>query len=138
MEISIILDNELVYNKEMFVKKDYAKEVDNLIGRIMKDAKLKKSLIFLFAGLNIAKSVKADTGQAFTKLDNAGWIFLGIVQKLGFWICLIGCLLEILFAVFKEGKGKSALLPIALKWVGIYLAFFLIPEVFILIRDLFA
>lgn len=136
MEIGITLNNELVKNFD-FTKKQKS-DLNYLAGEILKDKKLTRCAVFVIAGLNIAKDVCADTGEAFAKLDKAGWMFLGIVQKLGFWVCLIGCLLEILFAVFKEGKGRSALLPIALKWIGLFLAFYLLPEVFILIRDLFA
>lgn len=136
MEIGITLNHKLVRNYD-FNRKE-KRDLDQFAGKILKDKKLTKCTVFLIVGLNIAKDVVADTGEAFARLDKAGWMFLGIVQKLGFWVCLIGCLLEILFAVFKEGKGKSALLPIGLKWVGIFLGFYLIPEIFILIRDLFA
>ncbi|EOR27397.1 hypothetical protein A500_04621 [Clostridium sartagoforme AAU1] len=137
MEIGITLNNELVFNKEIFIKKE-KRNINCLAGEILKNKRLTRCTVFLITGLNITKDVLADTSDAFVKLDKAGWIFLGIVQKLGFWVCLIGCLLEILFAVFKEGKGKSALLPITLKWIGLFLAFYLLPEIFILIRDLFS
>lgn len=137
MEIGITLNNELVFNKQFFTKKE-KRDLNHFAGEVLKDKRLTRCAVFLIAGLNITKEVLADTSDAFAKLDKAGWIFLGIVQKLGFWVCLIGCLLEILFAVFKEGKGKSALLPITLKWIGIFLAFYLLPEIFILIRDLFS
>lgn len=136
MEIGITLNNTLVKNYD-FSRKERT-YLDKLSGEILKDKRLTKFTVFLIAGLNITRDVLADTGEAFARLDKAGWMFLGIIQKLGFWVCLIGCLLEILFAVFKEGKGKSALLPIGLKWIGIFLGFYLIPEIFILIRDLFS
>lgn len=137
MEIGITLNNKLIYNKD-FSKKDELKAKEELAKYILKDKRLTKCAVFLIAGLNYTTDAMADINQTMSKVDAAGFMFLGIIQRIGFWICLLGCLLEILLAVFKEGRGKNAILPIVLKWLGIFATFYFLPACFELIRDLFA
>lgn len=137
MEIGIIFNNELVYNKD-FSKKGELKVKDEFAKYILKDKRLTKCTVFLIAALNYTNDVMADINQTMSKVDGAGSMFLGIIQRIGFWVCLLGCLLEILLAVFKEGRGKSAILPIVLKWLGTFATFYFLPACFELIRDLFS
>ena len=134
MEIGITINNELVYDKEFSKSKKSKEEFAKFI---LKDKRLTRCVLFLIAGVNYTKNVMADINATMSKVDNAGFIFLGIIQRIGFWICLLGCLLELLLAVFKEGKGKNAILPIVLKWLGIFATFYFLPACFELIRDLF-
>lgn len=138
MEIGITLNNELVYNRAFFEKKEKA-DMQNII---LKDSKLSKCAVFILAASNLLETnivkASADIGGTLAKLDTAGFTFLSLAQRIAFWVCLLGCLLEILFAVFKEGRGKSAILPICMKWLGIYSAFYVLPVCFELIRDLFS
>ena len=137
MEIGITLNNKLIYNKN-YSKKDGLKAKEELARYIIKDKRLTKCAVLLIAGLNYTTDAMADINQTISKVDAAGFMFLGIIQRIGFWICLLGCLLEILLAVFKEGRGKNAILPIVLKWLGIFATFYFLPACFELIRDLFA
>lgn len=133
MEIGITLNNELVYNKSFFEK-----ERESLAKLIFKDKRLVRCTIFLIAGVNYTTSVAADIDNTMDKVNKAGWMFLSIIQGIGFWVCLLGCLLELLLAVFKEGRGKNAILPLIIKWLGIFSTFYFLPTVFMLIKDLFA
>lgn len=137
MEVGITLNNELIYNKN-FSKKDKLRSKEEFAKFILKDKRLTRCTVFLIAGVNFATNVMADINVTMAKVDNAGFMFLGIIQRIGFWICLLGCLLELLLAVFKEGKGKSVILPTVLKWLGIFATFYFLPACFELIRDLFA
>ena len=134
MEVGITLNNKLIYSKD-FSKKIYNEEFAKVV---LRDKKLTRCAVFLIAGLNYSTKVMADVSETMAKMDNAGFIFLGLIQRIGFWVCLLGCLLEILVSVFKEGRGKNALLPVALKWIGLFAAFYLLPTVFQLIKDLFS
>ncbi|SCI99193.1 Uncharacterised protein [uncultured Clostridium sp.] len=137
MEIGITLNNNLVYNKE-FSKKDKRelRQANELAGWILKNSRLTKCAVVLIAGINFTTRASADVAETMSKVDAVGFQFLGLIQYLGFWICLLGCLLEILFAVFKEGRGKSAILPIFLKWFGIFAGLYLIPEAFKMFKGL--
>lgn len=137
MEIGITVNNQLIYNKDFSNKEEY-KAKDQVAKYILKNKRLTKCAVFLIAGLNYAVNVSAEVNETMSKVDNAGFIFLGLLQRVAFWVCLLGCLLELLLAVFKDGKGKSALLPIALKWIGIFAAFYILPTVFELIKELFS
>lgn len=135
MEVGITINNELVYDKNFSKSKKSKEEFAKFI---LKDKRLTRCVVFLIAGVNYATNVMADINTTMGKVDNAGFIFLGIIQRIGFWICLLGCLLELLLAVFKEGKGKNSILPIVLKWLGIFATFYFLPACFELIRDLFS
>ena len=137
MEIGITLNNELIYNKN-FSKEEELRSKEELAKFILKDKRLTRCTVFLIAGINYATNAMADIGETMAKVDNAGWMFLGIIQGIGFWVCLLGCLLELLLAVFKEGRGKNAILPLIIKWLGIFATFYFLPTVFMLIRDLFS
>ena len=134
MEVGITINNELVYDKKFSKSKESKEEFAKFI---LKDKRLTRCVVFLIAGVNYATNVMADINTTMSKVDNAGFVFLGIIQRIGFWICLLGCLLELLLAVFKEAKGKNAILPIVLKWLGIFATFYFLPACFELIRDLF-
>jgi len=134
MEIGITLNNRLVYNKDFSKKRDG----EELAKFILKDKRLTKCAVFLIAGVNYTTNAMADINNSMDKIDNAGYMFLGIIQRISLWVCLLGCLLEILLAVFKEGRGKNALLPICAKWIGVYSAFYFLPAVFNLIKELFS
>lgn len=137
MEIGITINNELVYNKN-FSKKEHMKAKNKALKIILGDKRLTRCAVFLIASVNYTTNAFADIESSMKKLDDAGFMFLGIIQRIGFWVCLLGCLLEILTAVFREGRGKNAMLPIFIKWIGIFSAFYFLPSCFVLIRDLFS
>ncbi|GAA0825166.1 hypothetical protein [Clostridium tertium] len=105
-------------------------KADLFIGDLMKDKRISKVLIFTTACLNIANKVLASTEDALNKVDSVGAEFLSIIQRVGFWICLIGCILEILIAVFKKGGGKNEVLSTIFKWLIIFSSFYFLPAIF--------
>lgn len=138
MEIGITLNNNLVFNKDFSIRKDFSlRREDEIAKYILKNNRLKKCAIFVIFGINYTTNVFASVNDPFSRLDTGGYALVGLIQRLGFWICLLGCLLEILLAVLKEGKGRSALLPITLKWLLTFLSFYIIPEIFVKTKNFF-
>lgn len=105
-------------------------KADSFIGDLMNDKRISKVLIFTTACLNIANKVLASTEDALNKVDKVGAEFLSIIQRVGFWVCVIGCILEILIAVFKKGGGKNEILSLIFKWLIIFASFYFLPATF--------
>lgn len=135
MEVSIIWDYKLVRNYD-FSRKE-RQSLDSWIGKIeKKDTKLYKVLVFTVAGLNYANTVLADTSAAVSKINSAGYMILSVAQSIGYWLCLVGCIIEILKSVM-NGTSKDAG-KIMIKYILYFAALYLMPFAFDMIRDIFA
>ena len=109
--------------------------LENLATKIINDDRLRRLTVFTIAGLNYASEVLADTSQAVAKINVAGYTFLNIVQTLGYWLCLIGCIMEILKSLM-NGSSKD-IGKLMLKYLLIFAALYLMPWAFDLIREIF-
>ena len=134
MEVSIILDNKLVRNYDF--SREEKRTLNNWVGEIeKKDTRLYKYLVFTIAGLNYASKVLADTTDAMDKVNKAGFTVLGLVQTIGYWLCLIMCVVEVLKSIM-NGTSKSVV-AIMVKYLLIFASLFLMPFLFDLIREIF-
>ena len=130
MEVSIIWDNKLVRNYD-FSRRE-RQSLDSWIGNLKKkDTRLYKMLVFTVAGLNYTSNVYANTG-----LDAAGAKFLGLARSLGYWLCLIMCIIEILKSVINGNTRELG--KIIMKYVLMFGALYLVPTIFDWIIELFA
>lgn len=135
MEISIILDNRVVRNYD-FSRRE-KQSLNDWIGNVeKKDTRLYKILVFTIAGLNYANTVLADTSAAVSKINSAGYMILSVAQSIGYWLCLVGCIIEILKSVM-NGTSKDAG-KIMIKYILYFAALYLMPFAFDMIRDIFA
>lgn len=110
--------------------------LESLAGRILSDDRLRKLTVFTIASLNYASEVAADTTEAVAKINIAGNTFLSIFQTLGYWLCLIGCIMEILKCVM-NGSSKDVG-RIMLKYLLIFASIYLMPWAFDLIKGIFS
>lgn len=131
-EITMTIPQFMAYERgELTIKE--IKEInkaDFFIGDLMKDKRMAKILVFTTACLNLTKKVLASTEDALNKVDKVGEEFLTIIQRFGFWVCVIGCILEIMIAVFKKGGGKNDILSLIFKWLIIFASFYFLPATF--------
>lgn len=104
--------------------------------KIINNDRLRKMSVFVIAGLNYTSTVLADTADAVGRIDSAGNMFLGIIQSIGYWLCLIGCIMEILKSVM-NGSSKDVG-KVMLKYLLIFAALYLMPFAFNLIKEIFA
>lgn len=111
-------------------------KMDSIATKIMGNPRLKKLVVFTIAGLNYASTVLADTTDAIGKINTGGFMILGIVQTIGYWLCLIGCIMEILKAIM-NGSSKDVG-KIMLKYLLVFGSLYLMPFGFNLIREIFA
>lgn len=62
-------------------------------------------------------------------IDVLGNTFLGIIQRVGYWIALIAAIAEIIKVAMKGGNGND-IGKVILKYVLIYASLFLMPWLF--------
>lgn len=160
MEISLILDNKLIGNydfskrekKELITldgfingvrdfdvtkmdKKEF-KTLDNWLGTVRrKNGRLYKVLVFSLAVLNYSTVAFADINDAYARLDKGGYMALGVLKRIGFWLCIICCFVEILRS-FLNNDAKDVW-KIFFKYISIFLVLYSLPVVFDFIVKLF-
>ena len=126
--ISLTLENRLVFDKE-FKNREEKREVNKLIGSLGK--KVYKTLVFTMATLMlISKKAYAGVDEALVGTEKFGQMLLMIVQRVGFWVCVLGCILEIMVSVFKKGGGQKEILALVFKWLLIFASFYIVPWLF--------
>ncbi|SDO88933.1 hypothetical protein [Clostridium gasigenes] len=133
--ISLILDNKLVFNKEFYNRKEI-RQTNKYIGRL--DKRLYKMLVFTIASVGFASNkVYANSEEGLRRTDVVGNEILTILQRVGFWVAVIGCIVEILISVFKKGGGTKEIMAIIFKWLLIFSSFYIVPTLFNFIKDSF-
>ena len=154
MEISIILDNNLVRNYNFsksenkqvvtlggFIRsfeynREDSRKINKWLNKVEKnDKRLYRTLVFLIALLNHPVVAYADMGEAFNRMDKLGVLVLSLLKKVGFWLCLISCILEILKS-FLNSDCKDVW-KIFFKYISIYSVIHFLPYAFKLISSVF-
>lgn len=110
-------------------------KLEEIATKIVENPRLRRMTVFAIAGLNYMSVAAADAAAATSKIDVAGNMFLGIVQGIGYWLCLIGCIMEILKCVM-NGSSKDVG-RIMLKYLLIFATLYLMPWAFDLIKGIF-
>ena len=89
---------------------------------------------------NLSVEVMASTGPNVTKFNSKvneiGNMFVGIIQTIGYWTCLIMCAVEILKCLF-QGDTKS-LTKIICKYLMAFAGLYILPWIFELIKSMFS
>lgn len=109
-------------------------KMESIAGEILKDSRLTRMSCFLFGSLMYCQSVSATT-DALGPINEAGNMFLGIIQTVGYWLCLLMCLVEIIKALMNGQGDKCA--KIAIKYLCIFAGLYCMPWAFNLIKDIF-
>ncbi|WP_294364125.1 hypothetical protein [uncultured Clostridium sp.] len=111
-------------------------KAESIATKIIESPRLKRLVVFTIAGLNYASTVLAETTAAVDKINTGGFMILSIVQTIGYWLCLIGCIMEILKSIM-NGSSKDVG-KIMLKYLLVFGSLYLMPFGFNLIREIFA
>lgn len=137
MEIGITLNNKLVKNFDFCPKeKEEIKSLNNWIGQVKrKDTRLYKTLVFTVAGMSYCVNAHADVNGALAGVDSAGFIFLTIFQRVGYWGCLLGCFVEILKSLMNT--GTKDIWKVFMRYIIIFAILYLLPWAFDLIKEIF-
>ena len=137
-EIKMTIPQFLAYERGEKSLKDIELEngLESIARKIINNDRLRKITVFTLASLNYMSTVYADATEAVAKIDNAGLMFFGIIQSIGYWLCLIGCIMEILKSVM-NGSSKEVG-KLMMKYILIFAALYLMPFAFNLIREVLA
>lgn len=137
-EIKMTIRQFLAYERGEKSLKDIELEngLESIARKIINNDRLRKITVFTIASLNYMSTVYADAKEAVARIDNAGLMFFGIIQSIGYWLCLIGCIMEILKSVM-NGSSKE-IGKLMMKYILIFAALYLMPFAFNLIREVFA
>ncbi|MDU5111159.1 MAG: hypothetical protein E6248_11975 [Clostridium sp.] len=137
-EIIMSIPQFLAYERGGKSLKDIEIEngVEGIARKIINNDRLRRMTVFVIAGLNYTSTVLADASDAGNKINEAGSTILGIVQSIGYWLCIIGCVMEILKSLM-NGSSKDVG-KIIIKYLLIFGSLYLMPWAFDLIKEIFS
>lgn len=134
MEISIIINDKPLFTK---TNRDERRELDRFIKKLCSNKRLKSFIVFCLA-CSLFILVPSETAYALDlrRVDEVGRTFLAIIQKVGYWVCLIMAIKEILSEVVKGStRGIGS---IVVKYALAFGTLFALPWIFDLIIEIFA
>lgn len=136
-EVKMTIPQFLAYERGEKTIKEINLEngIESLASKIISDKRLNKLVVFTIAGLNYTTKALADTTDAMGKINTGGFMILGIAQTLGYWLCLIGCIIEILKTIL-NGTNKEVG-KIMMKYILFFGALYLMPFAFDMIKEIF-
>lgn len=109
--------------------------VESLLQKIMSNEQLNKiAIITTAAALHFQKLVLANT-DGLAKIDAIGFKFLTVIQHIGYWVCIIMCLVEIIKNVSSGDYKKIG--AIIAKYLLILAALYGLQWAFDFIRSVF-
>lgn len=108
-------------------KIDFAEETAS---KIISDKAMTKNTVMILGSLLYIQNslVLADSGVT-TPLDNLGFRVLGIIQGIGYWVCLIMCIKEIIKSVYSGGQAKDVG-SIIIKYLVVFGSLHFVPRIF--------
>lgn len=99
-------------------------------------SKYKLAVVFMIASgflvINTARALAVDT----SKIDNLGSTILGLIRTCGYWFCLILATKEIITSLMEGNTKKIG--NIVVHYLAAFGAFYALPWLFDLIKDLLA
>lgn len=129
----------LTLNEFLEMSRLNSKPSEYIAKKINNDTKLKGMVIFVAGSLMYCKSFVVNaapkTVDAISKIDSAGFTMLSLVRTIGYWICIIMCVIEILRALM-QGDTKS-IGKIIIKYILAFAAFYFLPWLFDIIKGIF-
>lgn len=134
-EITMSIPQFLQYQRGGKTIKDIELEngLESIATKIMKDTRLRKMAVFTISSLNYMSVAYAGIEEANAKVNNVGYMLFSSIQTIGYWLCLIGCIMEILKSVM-NGSSKDVG-KIMLKYLLIFASLYLMPFAFNLIKE---
>jgi len=134
LEISIINQNRTVldWNSKQLIK--HNNQIEVFATRIIKNKKLRKVFVISIGSLMYCQTVLAKTDM--TKINAGGYMILGIVQNVGYWIVILFGSLDIIKDLM-QGDTKNVG-KILMKYSFGYASLYLLPTMMDLIKSIFA
>jgi len=134
MKICIIYSNSVVNNFKRREKEKYNANLDLVAKHIDANSELKKKAVFVLGSLLYVNEV-VNAADPLAKIDTAGSTILGIVRRIGYWCCILGCIIDIIKALM-QGDTKS-IAKIIMKYALAFGALYIFPWILDLIKSIF-
>lgn len=131
MNIVVFYHNDKLYELKRNAKSQGAEQFAKIV---MKDDRLKKLTVFTLGSLMYCNNVLAN--DAADKIDVAGWKILNIARSVGYWVCLVMCITEIIKTIM-EGNAKN-ITKIMMKYALAFAALYFFPWILDLIKEIFS
>lgn len=137
-EITMTIPQFLAYERGEKSIKDIELEngLESIATKIIKDERVRKMAVFTIASLNYISIAYAGVEEANAKVNSVGLMIFSSIQTIGYWLCLIGCIMEILKSVM-NGSSKDVG-KIMIKYLAIFASLYLMPFAFNFIKEAFA
>ena len=97
--------------------------------------RLEKLTVLTVAMIGLARDNVYAATDAMGKVDVAGNTFLGVLRTLGYWLCLIFCILEILKSLMNSQSKDIG--KIIIKYLLVFSTLYVLPWAFALIKAIF-
>lgn len=134
MKICVIYSNTKVEDFKNKQRIKYNSNMELVAKHINADNKLKKQAVFVLGSLFYVQDV-VSAASDLGKIDKAGNTILGIVRKIGYWICIVGCIIDIIKSLM-QGDTKS-IAKIMMKYALAFAALYIFPWMLDLIKEIF-
>lgn len=106
---------------------DFAEETATKI--ISNKEMTKNTIMILGSILYIQKNVVFASNGVMTSVDNLGFRILSIIQGLGYWVCVLMCIKELIKVVMSGGQTKDVG-SIILKYLILFGSLHFVPKLF--------
>ena len=136
MQVVIMYHNNFLKKIKDKQKQIYIDNLEEVAKHINRDIKLKKIATFTIANLMYCQEVLASPSMSTNKIDKAGSTILSICRSIGYWACLISCIIEIIKSLM-QGDTKS-IAKIMMKYALAFAALYFFPWLLDIIKDIFA
>jgi hypothetical protein len=134
MKVCFIYSNPTIDKIKKEQKRKFNSNLELVASHIKDDTELKKKFIFVVGSLMYVNEV-VNAADPLGKIDTAGNTILGIVRRIGYWCCIIGCIIDIIKALM-QGDTKSVA-KIMMKYALAFAALYLFPWILDLIKAIF-
>lgn len=134
MKICVIYSNNTIDKFKDKQREKYNSNLELVAKHINTNTKLKKEAVFVLGSLLYVNEV-ANAADPLGKIDTAGGTILNIVRRIGYWCCIIGCIIDIIKALM-QGDTKS-IAKIMMKYALAFGALYIFPWILDLIKSIF-
>lgn len=124
--LSLVQDMSL---KMKYRKSDQDDYIEKLASRIRSNKKTERAAVIFLGSVMHVHEVLAAPGGGFAGIDSLGFKLLGICRSLGYWVCLIMCVNEIIKTAMAGGEVKDIAKIIA-KYLLVFGSLYLVPILF--------
>ena len=135
MQVCVIYCNDTLENIKENQKRKYREDMDLIAKHIISNSKTKKRFIVALATLFFLTDT-VFAADPMAKINVAGNTILNIVRTIGYYCCLIGCIIDII-KVLMQGDTKSVA-KVMMKYGLAYGALFIFPWIMDLIKSIFS